>query len=170
MGATSSQITSLTIVYSSVFFRRRSKKTSTLRVTGLCVRNSPVTGEFPAQMAGNAENVSIWWRHHDYLWSEPLFSAIYARGSILTRAWWRHQMETFSALLAICAGNSPVPGVFPTQRPVTRSFDVFIDLRLNKRLSKQSRSWWFETLSCLLRRHRNGPWCSVGLHAEIMGD
>ena len=44
-------------------------------------------------------------------------------------------METFSALLAICAGNSPVPGEFPTQRPVTRSFDVFFDLRLNKRLS-----------------------------------
>ena len=48
-------------------------------------------------------------------------------------------METFSALLAICAGNSPVSGEIPAQRPVTRSFDVFFDLRLNKRLSKQSR-------------------------------
>ena len=56
-------------------------------------------------------------------------------------------METFSALLAICAGNSPVPGEFPTQRPVTRSFDVFFDLRLNKRLSKQWWGWWLETLS-----------------------
>ena len=45
-------------------FRRRSKKTSKLRATGLCVGNSPVVGEFPAQMASNAENVSIWWRHH----------------------------------------------------------------------------------------------------------
>ena len=45
--------------------RRRSKKTSKLRVTGLCAGNSPVTGEFPAQMASNAEKVSIWWRHHD---------------------------------------------------------------------------------------------------------
>ena len=53
-------------------------------------------------------------------------------------AWWRHQMETFSALLAICAGNSLVPGEVPAQRPVTRCFDVFFDLRLNKRLSKQS--------------------------------
>ena len=44
--------------------RRRSKKTSKLRVTGLCVGNSPVTGELPAQRASNAENVSIWWRHH----------------------------------------------------------------------------------------------------------
>ena len=44
---------------------RRSKKTSKLRVTGLCARNSPVTGEFPAQKASNAEYVSFWWRHHD---------------------------------------------------------------------------------------------------------
>ena len=47
-------------------FRRRSKKTSKLRVTGLCVGNSPGTGEFPTQRASNAENVSIWWRHHDH--------------------------------------------------------------------------------------------------------
>ena len=64
-------------------------------------------------------------------------------------------METFSALLAICAGNSPVPGEFPTQRPVTRSFDVYFDLRPNKRLSKQSWGWWFETQSRPLWRHRN---------------
>ena len=57
--------------------------------------------------------------------------------------WWRHQMKTFSALLAICAGNSPVTGEFLAQRPVTRSFDVFFDLRPNKRLSKQSRGWLF---------------------------
>ena len=54
-----------------------------------------------------------------------------------THAWWRHQMETFSALLAICAGNSPVSGEFPAQRPVTRSFDIIFDLRLNNQLSKQ---------------------------------
>ena len=54
---------------------------------------------------------------------------------IVPLQWWRHQMETFSALLAICAGNSPVPGEFPVQRPVTRSFDVFLHLRLNKRLT-----------------------------------
>ena len=65
-------------------------------------------------------------------------------------------METFSALLAICAGNSPVTGEFPAQRPVTRGFDVFFDLRLNKRLSKQSWGRWFETLSRSLWRHSNG--------------
>ena len=70
-------------------------------------------------------------------------------------SWWRHQMETFSALLAICAGNSPVTGEFPTQRPVTRSFDFYFDLRPNERLNKQSWGWWFETLSSPLWRHRN---------------
>ena len=56
-------------------------------------------------------------------------------------------METFSALLAICAGNSPISGEFPAQRPVTRAFDVSFDLRLNKR--------WLETLSCSLWRQSN---------------
>ena len=69
--------------------------------------------------------------------------------------WWRHQMETFSALLALCVGNSPVTGEFPSQWPVTRSFDVFFDILLNKRSSIQSWLWWFETPSRLLWRHRN---------------
>ena len=64
-------------------------------------------------------------------------------------------METFSALLASCAGNSPVPGEFPTQRPVTRRFDVYFDLRPNKRLIKQLWDWWFETQSWSLWRHCN---------------
>ena len=64
-------------------------------------------------------------------------------------------METLSALLAICAGNSPVPDEFPTQRPVTRSFDVYFDLRPDKRFSKQSWGWWYEPLSHSLRHHRN---------------
>ena len=60
-------------------------------------------------------------------------------------SWCCHQMETFSVSLAICAGNSPVIGEFPAQRPVARSFDVFFDLRLNGWLSKQSWGRWFET-------------------------
>ena len=60
------------------------------------------------------------------------------------------------ALLAIFAGNSLVPGKFPAQRPVTRSFDDFLDLRLNKRLSKQPWSWRFKTPACSLWRHCNG--------------
>ena len=75
--------------------------------------------------------------------------------------WWRHQIESFCALLALCAGNLPVPGKFPStgefhpQRPMRRSFEVFFNLCLNKRLSKQSWGWWFEKPSHPLRRHSN---------------
>ena len=61
--------------------------------------------------------------------------------------------SSFCALLAICAGSSPVPGEFPAQRPVTRSFDVSFDLRFK---NKQSWCWWFDTPSCSLWRHCNG--------------
>ena len=64
-------------------------------------------------------------------------------------------MEPFSALLALCAGNSPVTGEFPAQRPVTQSFDDFFDMRLNKRLSKQAWGWWLETPSRPLWCHCN---------------
>ena len=57
----------------------------------------------------------------------------------------------------ICVGNSPVTREFPSQRPVTRSFDVFFDLFLNKRLSKQSWEWWFET-----------PWHSLWRHCSVL--
>ena len=66
MGAIASQITNLTIAYSIVYSDADQKK-SKLRVIGLCAGNSPGTGEFPAQMASYAENVSIWWRHHAFL-------------------------------------------------------------------------------------------------------
>ena len=72
-------------------------------------------------------------------------SAMFLRGSKLHG----------STLLAVCAGNSPVNGEFPSQRPVMRNFDVSFDLRQNKRLSKQSWGWWFETPSCSLWRHCN---------------
>ena len=88
---------------------------------------------------------------------------------VARQAWWRHQMETFSALLAICAGNSPVSGEFPAQRPVTRSFDVFFDLCPNKRLSKQSWGWWFETPSGSLWRHSKGKFNGGRRHATPHG-
>ena len=74
------------------------------------------------------------------------------------KTWWHHQMETLSMLLALCAGNSR------SQRPVTRDFDVFSDLRLNKLLSKQWSGWWFETPSRPLWHYCNKlghqrPWC-----------
>ena len=84
-------------------------------------------------------------------------------------AWWRHQMETISALLALCVGNSPVTGEFPAQRPVTQSFYVFSYLRLNKRLSKQSWDWWCETPPCSLWRHCNEAYsCGTVVVESIM--
>ena len=79
-------------------------------------------------------------------------------------------MKKFSALLAICVGNSPVPGEFPAQRPVTRNFDVFFDLCLNKPLSKQWWDWWFETQSCLLwcQCDEYNAWCPEFLHHQVI--
>ena len=75
-------------------------------------------------------------------------------------AWMLHFMMTSSNGNIFCVtghlcGEFTGPGEFPAQRPVTRSFDVFFDLRPNKRLSKQSWGWWFETLLCALWRHCN---------------
>ena len=74
-------------------FRRRSKKTSKLRVTGLCVGNSPGTGEFPAQMASYAESVSIWWRHHEDKDQKITFLSQDLQGPPLTHDLTRWLME-----------------------------------------------------------------------------
>ena len=109
---------------------------------------------------GNYDHVHL----HFFENSFGLCQEIYCRP--IDIPWSRHQMETFSTLLAICAGNSPVTDEFPAQRPVTRSFDVLFDQRLNQRLSKQSWGWLFETLSRPLWRHCNIKfpvmWFSLG--------
>ena len=80
--------------------------------------------------------------------TEPVWKLFWSRHC----TWWRHQMETFAASLAVCEENPPVTGGFPSQRPVTRSFDIFYK-RMNKQLSKQSIRRWFETpLRSLWRR------------------
>ena len=76
--------------------------------------------------------------------------------SVYDVACWRHRMEAFFVLLALCEENPLYSGGFPSQRPVTRSYKVFFDLRLNKWLSKQSRRRWFETPSRSLWRHCDG--------------
>ena len=91
--------------------------------------------------------------HHTMM--TKLRSRFHAKHQVSNGSWWRHQMETFSALLAICAGNSLVTGEFPAQRPVMWSFDVFFDQCPNKWLSKQPWGWWFEMPSCSLWCHYN---------------
>ena len=88
--------------------------------------------------------------------------------STTSMTWCRHEIETFSALVAFCAGNSPVTGEFSAQRPVTCIFDVFFDLGLNQQLSKQWRRRWFETPSRSLWRHCNAmSYCKTAVWTLI---
>ena len=84
------------------------------------------------------------------------------------KPWWRHQMETFSVLLGLCVGNSPVTGEFPSQWPVMWSFDVSFDLHLNQHVSKQWKRQWFEMPSRSLLHHRNAVVNSSNITQSIM--
>ena len=132
MGAIASQITSLASVYSIVYSgtdQRKHQNSASLAFVG------PVTWKmFPF------DDVIM----HVYItkiiscWTSVLKRHL-QRHLLLFLAWWRHQMETFSALLADCEGNHRSSVDSPSQTPVTWSFDVVFDLRLNKWLRKQSR-------------------------------
>ena len=82
MSAMASQITGVSVICPGRSFvpERRSKKASKLRVTGLCEGNSSVTGEFPAQRANNAKNISIRWRHHSY-WYDTILASVEYRSN-----------------------------------------------------------------------------------------
>ena len=92
--------------------------------------------------------------------SASIFAVIYA-----SCIWWRHQMETSSTLLALCAGKSLVTGEFPSQKPVTPNFDVIFDRRLKQRLSIKS---WFETPSRSSRPHCNGVQVGINIRLCMM--
>ena len=79
MGAMASQITSVSIAYPTAFSGADKKTTSKLCVTDFCGGNSPETYEFPAQMASNAEDVFIWWRHHEL---SGVWHLLYAKGNV----------------------------------------------------------------------------------------
>ena len=92
-------------------FRCRSKKTSKLRVTGLCEGNSPVNGEFPSQRASNAENDSISWRHHVQM-------VVYVWAVVCLLRMIMSCMETLSVVLTLCEGNPPV-----SNEPLNKQFN-----------------------------------------------
>ena len=150
-------------------FRRGSKKSSKLRVIGLCEGNPPVAGGFPSQRPVTGKL---------FLFDDVIMEAVarismtdlwfvvvtQVNGILCFQTQWfiaiLHTMMTssngnISRVIGHLCGEFISPGEFPPQRPVTRSFDVFFDLRLNKRLSKQSWGWWFETQSRPLWRRRN---------------
>ena len=135
MGTIASQITSLTIVYSTVY-SDRSKQTSKLHVTGLCVGNSPGTGEFPAQMASNAQNVSIWWRHHVFSKNKMGPRAVFVWIKVV---WW-HQGITWSKVdvssvrssnshLRVISQHTPQPSIV-----LIRLKNEIIHLKFNSNL------------------------------------
>ena len=145
----------------NLLFRCWSQITSKLRVIGLCAGNSPATGEFPAKMARNAENISIWWRHH----------AQSSSGKIVVH---RKQITTTLQVISSISMQTPVHGksfhitcLSEGNLPVTgglhdasvmRSFHCFFVVCMNKLLNKQlicSRSrtpwrWWNVTITFFL--------------------
>ena len=129
MSAMAFQITSLTLVYSTVFFRRRSKKTSELRVAGLYAVNSPVTGEIPTQRTSNAETISIWWRHH------ACISSSLAYNSVVT--WCRLNIKTVS------------PGMTISIIKITVMRQPYL---YNGNLFTGKTTFYIEMVPCLLRR------------------
>ena len=173
MSAIASQITGVSIVYSTVCSGADQRKNATGHWTYLVCKFSTMADDDLATQGARASatmnSVPPHWRHYDIyntsirfllqynlpyvikitycinyhqfiilaslpLWIHRMFCLTSVVYNILClfhcHSLWRHQMETFSALLAFCIGNSPVTGEFPAQRPVTRSFDVFFDLHL----------------------------------------
>ena len=139
----------------NLLLRRRSKKTSKFRVTGLCdgefygdrwipLTNRNANNYFDYVIMGKIPIISkssLWVPSHMHLinfcpeqYEQLRLASICI--SLYKNSWWRPPMETFSALLDFCVENSPVTGEFPSQRPVSQSFDAFFDLCLSKPLSK----------------------------------
>ena len=197
MGAIASQITSLAVVYSTVYSdadqRKHQSSASLAFVRG--IHRGPVNCEHGPRRGrkvgfvmmptlpsldvvimitsvGTSEDASSVFSlcHCALRRCQAKICRLFMRSWYLRQmcyliSWWRHQMETFSALLTLCEGNPPVTSGFPSQRPVTRSFDVSFDLRLNKRLSKQWRRRLFETPLHSLCHHCNGiivMWSKLG--------
>ena len=162
MGTMASQITSLTIVYSTVYSgadqRKHQSSASLAFVRGIhrSPVNSPRKWPVTRKMFPFDDVITKTWSEQ---WPKPSKSDIGNRSSyfdyvlevslrlMLNEAWWHHQMETFFALLTVCVGNLLVTGEFPSQRPVTRSFDIVFDLHLKN-------GWVNNRDASDLRRHR----------------
>ena len=126
-----------------------------------CQQRHPFVSIFRRPKNASRVHIQCIWYHRSWSWLTRLMGC----WLFSAKPWWRHQMETFSALLTLFQGNPPATGGFPSQGPVTRSFDVFFDLRLHmdKRLSKQWRRRWFETPSRSSWRQCNAKTWTNGL-------
>ena len=115
-------------------FRRRSKKTSKLRVTGLCAGNSPVTGEFPAQRTSNAENVSIWWRHHGLWWNVAL---------ILD---WKKYAPCLNVLDELGGVFSDFASLWASWRSKSWTTRLFVQQLIQDHIKEDIETWFFNFL------------------------
>ena len=136
MGATTSQITNFSIVYSTVYSDADQRKHQSSASLAFVLGNSPVTGEFPTQMASNAENVSFWWRHHDSLLS-----------GLNSGAWWRSEL-CLSLVLTMVGGLFHLKPIAYTK---IDSSTLTLLLALRTRLFSSSLIiiWWLLSTSCI---------------------
>ena len=144
------------------------KKISNPCIAALSERKSLANGIFSVQMSIEMEKVFMTWRvmFWDNCISRHFDYGCHIDGVAVFFLWIYNCVDVLVMMTSsngnifrvngLLCGEFTGPGEFPTQRPVTRSFDVFFDLRLNKRLSKQPWGWWFETPSLSLWRHYNG--------------
>ena len=102
MSAMGSQITSLAIVYSAVYSDADQRKHQSSALLAICAGNSPVTGEFPAQMASNAENISIWWRYHGGFTLIPAWISNYIHGTVEV---WKGTAEVWKGISNFIPGH-----------------------------------------------------------------
>ena len=113
-------------------FRRRSKENIKLCVTGLCARNSLETGEFPAQMASNAENVSIWWRHHGYCnGCSPVYMIAFWVCIVMILNSIIHlstSLVTIVATQSLCSSNSAVPALLGIFCPLIILYNILLNM------------------------------------------
>ena len=145
-------------------FTRRSTKASKLRVTGLCVEFTDAKLRKQIQIPGKCAPITALMQHMFgnpiVANAEPELDTVLCRSQILNNNNISSQPDNYYHMMTSSNGNifrvtGPLCEEFTTQRPVTRSFDVFFDLCLNKRLGKQLLDWWFETPSRSLWRHCN---------------
>ena len=184
MGVMASQITSLTIVYSTVYSgadQRKHQSSAALAVVRGIHRwpvNSPHKWPVRRKMfpfddviMNLIPHLSVYWAW-DYLWFQafhickrrPMSSTISEKSCsafriITSITWWSRQMEAVSALLAFCEGIHRPPHKGPVVTTGNAGFVVFFDVSLNQRLNKQLTRRWFETPWCSLWRHRNDFQC-----------
>ena len=152
MSAMASEITSLTIFYSTVYSGTDQRKYSKW-ILEACLND--LVCQFDI-VVNSFTRLCICTSHRHGVSSLVLYGDKVSELKFKWRPAFDKVLRVYRMMTSSNGNIFRVPGEFPAQRPVTRSFDVFFDLRLNKRLSKQSWSWWFETLSHPLWRHCNG--------------